>query len=357
MVEELDPKKYHVLSPQQKKNTLILVVLVFLLIAPPSTFFYYRFAINRPNQLADESVFEIKSGTGLYEIAEDLSAQELINSKVTFLLHVLAHRIDKNIQAGRYILPAGMSVVKLGDLFQHGTNDVKITFLEGWRVEEIALKAAELFEDIDYEAFVSEAREYEGYLFPDTYLFTKDVTVETMLGRLRTTFDLKTHDVLTQEALDKVDMTKEEVVILASIVEREVSKEVDRPIVAGILIKRWNAGVRLDADATTQYVAALTRVHCLPDSLEICPRDNMALDTIWWPQELTTVEIEDPSLFNTRKAVGLPPHPVSSMSISALKAVLEYKDTDYNYYLTDTDGVTRYARTLEEHTANVYKYL
>ncbi len=357
MAEELDPEKYHVLTPKQTRPLVLIVAFVLLLVLPPISYFYYDFAIHRQNQSAKETTFEIHGGQSLYDVANALYNADLVNSKPLFLLYSFLSGSDENIQAGTYEVPAGTSVVGLVELFQHGTNDVKITFLEGWRLEEFALAASEKFENIDYENFVEIAKESEGYLFPDTYLFSGDINELEMIEALKTTFDEKTKDILTEEKLSAAGLTRHEAIILASIVEREVSDPEDRAIVAGILIKRWRLGLKLDADATTQYVASTLRVECDLSESSICPTDDVAGNMIWWPRELTASELSYDSPYNTRENVGLPPRPISSVSAATLEAVLNYKETGYNYYLTDGDGVTHYAETLEEHEANVYRYL
>ncbi len=357
MSEQLDPQKYHVLTKTQKKLLFIILALFLLVSVPPLAYLYYNFAVNRPTQTAKELTFKIKGGDSLFEIAQNLYDEEVLNSKVLFTFYALVSGKDKNIQAGTYKIPAGTSVKGLVELFQHGTDDVQITFLEGWRIEEYALAAAEHLDNVDYEDFMALAQDYEGYLFPDTYKFNIDVTEESVIDILRQTFETKTETVLSKETLAAAGIDRGEAVILASIVEREVSNETDRPVVAGILIKRWREGKTLGADATTQYVAALNRVGCLDEAARICPSDNIALEVEWWPKSLTASELDLDNPYNTRKVVGLPPTPICNPSISALEAVLGAVTTDYEYYLTDSNGVTHYARTLDEHVANIQRYL
>lgn len=357
MPEELDPKKFHILTPKKQKILALIIFALFFIIGPILGSFYYKFAINRPSQITKEITLEIKSGESLDEIAGKLYSQGLLNSEILFKIYVIANKLDNKIQAGVYTIPAGTTVVQLTDILQHGTNDLAITFLEGWRVEEFALKANTNLNDVDYENFVALAGPSEGYLFPDTYYLNINISEKELLDVLRNNFEEKTRDVLTDEALQNVGLTKEQAVIFASIVEREVAKEDDRPIVAGILIKRWKNGELIGADATTQYAVAKIKVGCELNSRHICPSDDDAQQVQWWPKNLTIDDLNMDSPYNTRKVSGLPPTPISNPGISALKAVLNPVFTDYNYYLTDSEGITHYARTLEEHTANISNYL
>jgi len=357
MPEELDPKKYHFATATQKRNVFLICLLIFLLSAPPFMYIYYNFAINRPSQGGKEATFEIKSGDSIQTIADSLYSADLLNSKYLFIFYAFATGNDKNIQAGVYKIPAGTSVVELIDLLQHGTNDIKVTFIEGWRVEEFALEASRKFENVDYEDFVEQAADAEGRLFPDTYSFNVDITTEQMLSIIKDVFDERTKDILSAAVLEDVGLSRGEVITLASLVEREVRDASDRPIVAGILLKRLRNEELLGVDATVQYFVGPLRMGCNLASDKICPSDDIAPDTVWWPKDLTVDELALDTPYNTRKNPGLPPAPISSVSLSALEAVLNYKETIHNFYITGNDGATYYAETLEEHNENIAKYL
>jgi len=357
MPEPLDPEKFHVLTPLKKKYLLFFIIIFIVVIVPALGYWYFNFAVARPSQLDKETTFEIKKGESVSEIALDLYRKNAINSDFLFNLYVIANGYDKNIQAGEYSIQPGSSIKELAQLFQHGITDRRITFLEGWRVEEYAREAVRNFPNIDYVDFVSKAKVYEGMLYPDTYYFREDVEEDEIIQRLKQTFDEKTLELLNDESVSKTGLNKEQVLVFASILEREISNPDDRPVVAGILIKRWKEGMKIDADATTQYAVADAKL-CSNASQNTCvvkPEEINKFD--WWDQELTVDDLECDSQFNTRKYVGLPPAPISSTSVSAITAVINSKDSPYYYYLSDKQGVTRFARTLEEHNQNVSTYL
>jgi len=355
MVDELDPTKYHVLTPQKKRVIMTGLLFFFLVIVPTLFFFYYKAAVNRPSQTDKEITLEIGSGDSVFEVASTLGDKGAINSPFLFVFYVFLNRSELSIQAGTYTIKAGTSLVELVQQLSHGTNDITVTFIEGWRIEEFAKIAKKTLPKIDYSSFVNKASGLEGYLFPDTYFINKDTSEEELVKLLRDTFDTKTASVLTEENVRKSGFSKEQLVILASIVEREVGNEADRPVVGGILIKRLRNGMKLDADATVQYIVALKRL-CKGDGYCI-PTLEQYLDLNWWPNNLTLDELKTDSPYNTREKVGLPPTPISSVSISSLKAVVEPQVTPYYFYLTDNSGVTHYAKTLVEHNANISKYL
>jgi len=357
MSGDLDPEKYHILDEKKRKVVYVILAVLFSIFTPVLALSYYRFAINRSSQTSDEHTIEIESGTGVVEIAEKLYEKDVINSRVLFVLYVVTNHLEKDVQAGVYTIPAGTSLTELISILGHGTDDISITFIEGWRIEEFALAASEKFDDVDYGDFVEIALSYEGYLFPDTYTFPSDVTIEEMIDYLRDTFSIKTEDVLSEEKLAKVGLTKDEVVIMASLIEREVGDPYDRPLVAGILVKRLKEDTTLGVDATVQYYASLLRSGCFPISNHVCPEERLAREIDWWPYSLTQEELDYEVDYNTRKYPGLPPKPISSVSISALEAVLNYKETSYNFYLTDSEGVTHFSETLAEHQQSIELYL
>lgn len=357
MPEPLDPEKYHVFTLKSRRIALILAVFVLFVGAPLGAYFYFNFAVSRPSQLDKETGFEIKKGESVSEISLDLYKKNAINSDFLFNVYLKANGYDKNIQAGTYNIQPGTSIKQLALLFQHGITDRRITFLEGWRVEEYAREAARNFPNIDFTDFVSKAKVYEGMLFPDTYYFREDVEEDEIIQTLRQTFDEKTADLLSDTSISETGLTKEQVLVFASILEREISKPEDRPVVAGILLKRWKEGMKIDADATTQYAVADAKLckSAQEASCVVKPEDINKFD--WWDQELTLDDLECDSLFNTRKYVGLPPAPISSASISAINAVIHSVSSPYYYYISDKQGVTHYARTIEEHNQNVSTYL
>jgi UPF0755 protein len=338
MVDMDEEKKYHQLNPKKKPFYIFITVFIVAIVIPAVLYLYYNMALTRPAQCDTEKVFTIEKGEGVASISQKLYDAGLVNSKALFSFYMVVNNIQSRLQAGTYTIPAGCSIKNLSLLFQQGRNDLKVTFLEGWRVEEVAQEASARFRNINFQSFVDKAKGYEGTLFPDTYEFNADVDEETVINAMRENFATKTQDVLIDAYLAKSGLSRDQALVLASIVEREVITESDRKVVAGILIKRLKEDMTLGADATTQYAVA--------------PKDNN-----WWPRNLTVDDLNSPSLYNTRKIVGLPPAPICSPGLSSIKAVVESQSTDYYYYLTDSQGVTHFAKTLDEHNKNIVKYL
>ncbi|MCL4387469.1 endolytic transglycosylase MltG, partial [Patescibacteria group bacterium] len=127
--------------------------------------------------------------------------------------------------------------------------------------------------------------------------------------------------------------------IVAYLIEREAKKDEDRPLVASVILNRFNIGMKLDIDATIQYALGYQED-----------------EKRWWKKSLTLDDIKLNSPYNTYRVSGLPPTPISNPGLASLQAVVNPSDTNYLYYITDSKGINHYGKTLEEHNANIQKY-
>lgn len=292
--------------------------------------------------------FIIPKGTSASGIAEKLEGEKLIRSKLAFRIYVQISGMQKKIQAGEYTLSGKLSLFQIADRLTKGPDLVWVTIPEGLRREEVADRFIKGLNMADPQGFRTEflfaSKDKEGYLFPDTYLFPKDVSakkiVEVMLG----TFDKK-FSLIEKDNLAKRGYSPQEAVILASIIERETRTNEERSIVAGILYNRLEAGWPLQTDATVQYAKASKK--CQSVSLSQCN---------WW--EVTSVaDREITSPFNTYKFKGLPPSAICSPGLSSLKAAVNPAESEYWFYLHDKSGGIHYAVTSAEHSENIRKFI
>ncbi len=316
---------------------LFIFVLLLLVLGGILSYFYYKAETERPVMVNDKYLtLTIDKGTSTKEIAQKLEDLGVVPTKYIMYAYMKQHP-DKQIQAGYYKIPTkGLTFAKLIDEFQKGSFEQKLTFIEGWRIEEYAdYLRDEMTEDFA-QNFLNSKYTKEGYMFPDTYIIEKTDSANKLASWMRNTFDKKFTNQMKEDAIKK-GFTQDEVVILASIVEREMNIKKDRPVVAGILIKRLQNGWPLQADATVQYAKGK--------------------EGDWWPKLKAgdTKSINSP--YNTYLNKGLPLAPICNPSLDALKSVIYYKETPYWFYITDNNGVTHYAETLEEHNQNVHKYL
>lgn len=281
-------------------------------------------------------VFTIEKGATIRDIIEQLEKERLIRSKLAFFLYIRSQGLSQKVQAGLYRLNPGMDAAAIATTLTRGTNDVWVTTLEGWRVDEIATKLSHDLEIPEHE-FLKYSR--EGYMFPETYLIPRTATAAAVARLFQDTFEKKVTAQMREDA-KKQGLSLHEVVILASIVEREGKNDDDRPIVAGILIKRLRANWPLQADATLQYVAGY-----------------QSDEKTWWKKELTDRDKLIDSPYNTYKYPGLPPTPISNPGLATIKAVIYSKESEYWYYLHSPVGEAHYAKTIEEHEENTRRYL
>lgn len=322
---------------------LVRYVLILALIA--IVFFsWWKQAILPMDALNKESyIFVIPQGMGSGDIAKKLKKASLIKNVLAFQIMITKQGVSNKLQAGDFRLSPSMNLVEITQALTHGTLDVWVTIPEGLRKEEIARIIADNFEkynaDFDADEFIKQTANLEGYLFPDTYLVPKDASPSTVIKTLTNTFELKYQSLKT-----KTSLTKEQIIILASLVEREAKYEKDRVLVSGILTKRLKEDWPLQVDASVQYAKANLQ----------SPTSNLQK---WWPivnpGDLQQID----SAYNTYLNKGLPPAPICNPGLGSLKAAANPQESKYWFYLSDDSGKTYYAETIEEHERNIEKYL
>ncbi|MBI4039403.1 endolytic transglycosylase MltG [Candidatus Daviesbacteria bacterium] len=297
----------------------------------------FQFLLTAPSADSVKEVFVITRGQSVAQVAKALQAKGFIRNDLVFKIYVQIAGLSKNIQAGDFKLSKNMSADQVAEELTHGLVDVWVTLLEGWRVEEMAQKLHEEV-GIDDEEFLKAAS--EGYMFPDTYLIPRTATAEQVVRILRDNFDQKTQSLKLKLATRR--LSEKDWVILASIVERESKDKGDneRKIIAGIILKRLKAGMPLEADATIQYALGFDE-----------------REKTWWRKGLTSRDLQIDSPYNTRQYAGLTPGPIANPGLASLEAVVNPMETQYWFYLHDKQGNPHYATTIDEHVANIRRYL
>jgi len=269
-------------------------------------------------------VFVIPQGQSAKIIGQRLKTSGFIKSQLAFNLLVDQQSLGNKLQAGDFRLSPSMNLSIIIDSLTHGSLDYWITFPEGLRAEEYAERLASK-SDLDQQAFILAAKPYEGHLFPDTYLIPQTASAEDIVQLLTTTFDKKSP---TQD---------DDLIVLASLIEREAKHAKDRPLVASVLHNRLEIGMALQIDATVQYV--------------IGKPDN------WWKKDLTKQDLAANSPYNTYLHPGLPPKPIANPGLASLEAALNPAQTNYLFYVSDSSGYNHYAEDLTGHNSNIEKYL
>lgn len=337
---------------------LLLFFCLLLTVCSLLLFFWWK-NITSPVNPKDSTGYDvlITKGQGVAQIATKLRKQGLIKDELAFRLYTKFTNTDKFIKAGEYKLSPNLSLDKLVSTLLKGPSLLWVTVPEGLRREEIPakyIKALEIKQDMQQKfagEFLDATEHLEGMLFPETYLFPKDVTASKVVSTMTNTLNQKVTDQMKADAAKK-GMDLNEVLSLASIVERETRTNEERPVVAGILLKRMEIGMPLQTDATLQYIVAGNKCS------RIAPKTACATNPEfqWWEVPLggdRTLR----SPFNTYTNQGLPPRPIANPGLTSIKAVIYPEESDYLYYIHNKDGKIRYGKTLDEHNSNVQKYL
>lgn len=305
------------------------------------------------SQAKEEKKFLIIRGEAAGSIAKKLKQSGLIKSDLAFRLYLRFTNQEKSIQPGTYELSPSKNLKEIVSILTSGPKEIWVTYPEGLRREEVAARTIKALAMDDQQArvfwqeFMQTTEEMEGFLFPETYLFAKDVTGIKVANKLKETFDLKVTEQMIEDGKAQ-GLSLIQILTIASIVERETLTEEERPIVAGILLKRLESGWPLQTDATLQYITGIRR----------CGRSltNPILDCSWW----SVPAVEDKKLvsaYNTYTNTGLPPAPIANPSLSSVKAVIYPQDSPYWYYLHDSKGGIHYGRTIEEHGENIRNHI
>ena len=319
-----------------RKITITLTLLVLFFIG--FSIFHYEGSLPAQPQSTEKEMFIIAKGDSINKITNNLYDQKIIRNKLVFFFIIKKLGIESKIQAGSFRLSPSMKAQEVAIALTKGSDDVWVTVIEGLRKEEIAqLLSAEL--GIPESEFIKKAQ--EGELFPDTYLMPRAATIDQILAIFQANFDKKYSQELRQKA-QKRGFTDNQVLTLASLVEREANTPATMQKVASIIVKRYRNDWPLQIDATVQYILGYQE------------RENS-----WWKEHLTEQDLKRASLYNTYAHPGLPPAPIASPGLDAIQAVINAdENTPYWFYISNADGSEmHYARTLEEHNANIQKYL
>ena len=317
------------------KKLIIFIVILGLLFA--GLYFWWEKGLSPVNPENNNRItFTVMKGEGTRTIADDLKKSGLIRDPVILFLLIKKMGIDGKLQAGSFSLSPAMTAREILQKLQVGTFDVTIVVPEGKRAEEIADTLKYNFPKFT-NAWRTQLDAEEGYLFPDTYYFPKDADIDLIISKMNGNFDQK---YTTIADINKSQLTKKEIITIASLVERESIFDVDRPLVASVILNRYKIGMKLDLDSTVQYSLGYD-----------------AAENSWWKKNITADDLAIDSPYNTHLNAGLPPGPISNPGMKSIMAVINAPQTDYLYFLNDKEGHNHYAKTLEEHNQNIKRYM
>lgn len=350
----------------KKLLTLFVILAIITIIAGIGGYSWFNSrAKSSPCSAEDDSTtmveFRIVQGESVQEISVNLQKAGLISSSDIFYWYVKINRIGNKFQAGSFLIQKCLPMSEIAEILQNAKgDDVTITITEGLRIDEIAdvldgfflnvensnfdrtefLNIVENPDNYDFDAEIlshkPEGASLEGFLLPETYYVSKEISTWEVVNLLVKSLESK----LTSEGIDITshpDLSAYEVLTLASIIERESRSTEERHMIADIFLRRLTDGIDgvklLDADATLLYE--------LKD----------------WEAVVTIQLKESDSPYNTYKFPGLPPTPIANSRIDSINAVLNPTANEYFFYLHDDEGKIHYAKNLTQQTNNQRCYI
>lgn len=291
---------------ENKKNTLyIFIAIIFLL-------FFYVLFLSAPADFSPGTVFRVEEGSSLRSVSYELKDKNLIRSRVLFETFVIINGREKNVISTDYYFEDKLPVYEVARRISQGVHNlapVSVTIPEGFDINQIADTFSDSLKNFNKTNFLLKVKDQEGYLFPDTYFFLTTDTEQDVIKSMSDNFNKKITPLFSQ--ITASGKSQRDIIVMASIIEREAKGVGDREIISGILWKRMKIGMALQVDAA-------------------------------------------PVTYQMR---GLPKSPISNPGLPAILASIHPKASAYLYYLHDKNGVIHYAKDFSEHNKNIVKYL
>lgn len=294
------------------KNTSVIKYSILTVLSLSAVIFFYHILFSPPKNFPINTVVTIQEGKATAFIALDLKAAGIIRSAMLFKLFARLFTGDAHIIAGDYFFEgptvawAVAGRLSTGD---HRLKTIKITFPEGFTNANIADHIVQNIFDFGKENFLNLAQAKEGYLFPDTYFFYRNYDAKKVVDLMTDNFKKKIDPL--QEEIEQSGHTLNEIITMASLIEKESGGIEDKVPISSILWKRLDIGLALQVDVAME----------------------------------------------TYEARGLPAHPIANPGLDSILAALRPTETSYLFYIHDADGIAHYAKNFEEHKANRVKYL
>ena len=329
----------------RKERKIFSVAILIASIVVLSSLYYYFSIVNKPLSIDTSIDVTVDEGEGFNAFLEKLDEKGYLRNKLLVKLNVKINNTDTNIIPGTYTLEKDTSLEELIKTLQTedlSKNQVSVTIPEGYTIDKIALKLQEAGLCTKDE-FIQAVKSYklpsyvknnpkkkynlEGYLYPDTYFFHKDATAEDVITQMLDEFidNFKKAEEETGVKVNESDI--ENIVIKASLVEKEAVLNEERPLVASVIENRLKKDMKLEFCSTVNYIIGYDH------------------------EVLTNSDIKIDSPYNTYKYKGLPVGPIASPSYNSIKACLKPAETNYLYFmlLTGQDGKHHFSTTAEEH--------
>lgn len=310
------------------RRTIVILILAGALFA-----YLYITIIQPPDNFPIDELVSVPAGEPLSKISTQLEDAGVVRSALALRVLVTLMGDQYRVHAGDYLFKEPkdiFSVARALALGTYGLEPIKIRIAEGATTKEMAAIFDTHLQRFSSESFLAQAQPMEGYLFPDTYFFLPNTTESTVIQAMRQNFD--THVVIIEPEIASSTKSLKDIVIMASILEREAYNTKDRRMIAGVLWNRLSRGMLLQVDAAFAY--------------------TIGKGTF----QLTIADLTSDSPYNTYKYKGLPPGAIGSPSLDSLLAAVTPIKSDYLYFLADHRGVTHYCKTYACQVANKERY-
>lgn len=312
----------------------IVALTAFILSAAILVDFYIQ--INKKYPVKD-IYLEVKKGSTIKKVAEDLEKNGVIRSKTLFIIY--SYLKNSSVRSGYYRFNGYLSIKDVWNILSEG-REVLFPFTIipgddliqiGKRLEKKGFIKKEIFYSFVFskenvKKYALEGDSFEGYFPPETYYFRKNPDLKNIIKAFLEIYKTRYLPVLKNRKKDQ--FTDYQIMIIASLVEKETSLPEEKPVIAGVIINRLNKGMKLQIDPTVIYALKLKGQ---------------------WKGNLTKKNMKINSPFNTYLYKGLPPTPISSFSLQTLKSVINYAKTDYLYFFTKDGKKHIFSKTYSEH--------
>jgi len=312
-------------------NRMSLMILIAVGLA---ALLLYLFVIQPPEKFPVDQLVSVPTGQTLSQVSQTLYEDGVIRSPLAFrlLTKILGH--ERGVQAGDYLFKQPLDIFTIARSISIGAFGLEaqhIRIPEGATTKEMSIIFSSKLERFNQANFLAQAQPIEGYLFPDTYYFLPNATEDMVIQAMRQNFD--THEAQIDPMIQASGRSLRDIVIMASLVEREARNTDDRRKIAGVLWNRIDRDMALQVDVTFLY--------------------TIGKGTF----DLTMKDLLSDSPYNTYKNKGFPPTPIGSPSLDSLMAAADPIKSDYLFYLADNSGITHFSKTYAEHARKQKLYL
>jgi UPF0755 protein len=309
---------------------IIIVVWIIRISTPPSNF-------------QKDTIITVYSGMSVKDLGTLLEGSHIIRSEKFFRLILSMRWKSKPIMVGDYIFERPQSAIVIAYRMTHGiygNSRIRVTFPEGITIKTMGDILSKNIPGFPVSDFLASSNGKEGFLFPDTYYFFRTQPADQVIMTLSNQFEKKMKTFaddfegsVTKEKKYGKNRSVKDIITMASILEREANDAKEAKVISGILWKRMQKNIALQVDATFLYTI------------------NKGTSS------LTVADLKKDSPYNTYTRTGLPVGPIGNPGSAMIDAALHPIDSDYWYYLHDSNGTVHYAKSYQEHLANKRKYL